>query len=301
LNPHRALDALVCGYASPVRAKKVLVIMQYESPSTHAVYVDESAGSGQGKILLLSACIQTYPVWAQFSDDWHQVLQTPPAINAFHVRQARKREGDFVAWKSLDLDLKIIALTEVIVRHDPRVFTCWISEEDYAETIRAHGPPDVQHAYFTCFLAIIMKVAEYQVWRGITTPADFIFDEKGDIGYEALLWYSEIRDTFPKEIKRVLGSTPVFRDDEEVLPLQAADLIAWRKRRRKEIGGLDPELASSMRIDELEGGEVHISRGSLEATAAKFRTLPGIREAQGQPSCYKQLKQGFRKKHGKRQ
>ncbi len=275
--------------------------MQYESPSTHAVYVDESAGSGQGKILLLSACIQTYPVWAQFSDDWHKVLHAEPSVNAFHVREARKLEGDFKGWKAIDVDHKIIALTEVIVRHDPKVVTCWISEEDYAETIRRHGPPDLQHAYFTCFLAIIRKVAEYQVWRGITTPADFIFDEKGDIGYEALMWYSEIRDTFPKDIQGVLGSTPVFRNDEEVLPLQAADLIAWRKRRRKEIGGLDPELASSMRIDELEGGEVHIPRSALENSAATFRTIPGVIETRNHPSCYKQLKRAFRKKHGKRQ
>jgi hypothetical protein len=301
VSTHRALDALVCGYATPVRRNKVLVMIEFGS-AEHIVFVDESQGAREGKILLLSACIQTYEVWAKFSDDWWEVLQSTPKINSFHVREARARAAgtDYAGWKPIDVDKKIIALTDVILRHEPHVFSCYMSINDYAETIKGVGPPDLDNAYFTCFLAILIKVAQYQKWLGITTPIDFVFDEIGDAGHEALMWYGVIRESLDPDIKELLGSTPLFRKDEAVLPLQAADLVAWHKRRRKEVLGHDIEVMASLRLDDLPGGEVHITRKDLEATAAKIAAVPGVKEARGGLSCYKQLKRNYRKKYGKR-
>jgi hypothetical protein len=288
----------VCGYASPIRKRKVIVIMQ----STHAVFVDESGGQGARKILLLSACIQTYPVWSAFSDDWDKVLRESLAITAFHVREARGKIKEFAKWKEIDVDRKIIALTEVIVRHQPQIVTCWMSERDYAETVRANSPPDLHHAYFACFCAIVIKVAQYQAYLGITTPADFIFDKHGEIGDEALLWHFAMKESQPDEIRTIMGSSPVFRDDKEVLPLQAADLVAWHKRRRKEFPGLDAKATASMRIDEVPGVEVEITRKALESMAAKNALVPGVKESRNAPSIYKQLKKMIyhkeKEKHG---
>jgi hypothetical protein len=263
--------------------------------STHAVFVDESGGQGARKILLLSACIQTYPAWAEFSDDWDKVLRESPAVSAFHVREARGKSKEFAGWKEIDVDKKIIALTEVIIRHQPQIVTCWMSEKDYAETVRANGPPDLHHAYFVCFCAIVIKVAQYQAYLGITTPADFIFDEHGEIGEEALLWHFAMKDGQPEEIRTIMGSTPVFKDDKDVLPLQAADLVAWHKRRRKEFPGLDAKAAASMRIDELPGAEVEITRAALESMAAKNALVTGVKESRNGLSIYKQLKKLIRK------
>jgi len=298
VNNHSALDALVCGYASVVRARKTLVMMKCETittDSTHQAYVDESGGPGAGHILLLSACILEYPAWVSFSDDWDRALRAEPAITHFHTREARNRQGDFARWKAIDVDKKVISLTEVILRHNPHVFTCWVSEEDHAVTVEANGVPDVRHAYFTCFMTILYKVAEYQAHRGITTPADFIFDEKGDIGLEALLWYSFIKKIARPGVQKLMGATPIFRNDEQILPLQAADLVAWHKRRQKEFGVNNPETAATMRINELPGGESHITREALELMASRIAELPGMAEARSKPSYYKQLKQEARK------
>jgi hypothetical protein len=265
------------------------------SDSTHQAFVDESSGVGKGRILLLSACIHTYLEWAAFSEDWLAALHEPPAITGFHVREARQRTGEFAGWKAIDVDRKIIALTEVVLRHDPHVLTVWTSEDDYIATVRANGVPDVRHAYFACFMAILIKVAEYQAWQKIKTPVDFIFDEKGNIGLEALHWYPFIKETAKPEFQKLLGSTPIFRNDKDMLPLQAADLITWHKRRQKEFGKFDQEVAASMRIDELQGGEAHIDRANLEIMASRMALLPGIKESQSQPSIYKQLKRDMRK------
>jgi Protein of unknown function (DUF3800) len=295
VTPTSALDALVCGYVDRVRAGKILVIMKPINPASHVAYVDESGCGATGNILLLSACIQTYPVWADFSNDWDAVLHLPPSISAFHMRKARKRAGEFAGWKAIDLDRKVIALTDVIMRHRPRVLSCWVSERDYKETVGSVAPSDLHHAYFTCFCVIVIKVAEYQLMRGITTPADYIFDDHDDIGNEALLWYAAMKDSQPSNIQALMGSSPVFRNDEDVLPLQAADLIAWHKRRRKEIAGLDPEVAASLRIDELPNAEVKITREMLEKFSGDIADIPNVELFREGDSIYKKLKRAMRK------
>ena len=292
MSPNHALDSLVCGYSAAIRKRKVMVMI---TPSTHVAFVDES-GNPAKDILLLSACINTYPAWANLSDEWSEALHRPPRIEAFHMRDARERAGEFSGWKTIDVDHKIISLTEAIVKHKPRILSCWISERDYAETVRASSPYDLRHAYYMCFCAIVVKVAQYQDYLGLSAPVDFVFDEKGDMGMEALLWYSAMRDAQPVNIQKIMGSTPVFRDDQDVLPLQAADLVAWHMRRSKEGGrSLDPELAATMRVNDLERAELHISRAYLEGIAQKTAQVPNVDKLKDGPSFYQTLKSQCRK------
>jgi hypothetical protein len=292
-----ALDALVCGYSRMNRAQKVLVMITGTGPIQS--FVDESEGAKEGKILLLSACVHRVSQWTQLSDDWQVVLDTSPSIRSFHMREARSFTGSFAGWKSLARDLKLIALTEVILRHRPHVISCWVSREDYNDVMRGSAPFDLRNAYFQCFAGIVIKVAEYLKLNGITVPADYVFDEKGDTGNEALLWYAALKDGAPPEIRPLMGSTPVFRDDEDVLPLQVADLIAWHKRREKENPGLDTERAATMRIDELPGGEIHLTRKQLEAEVAWMSRVPNVELTLDGPSVYQKLKYAI--KHGKKE
>lgn len=50
---------------------------------------------------------------------------------------------------------------------------------------------------------------------------------------ECVRWYRWIKQhpLFSATLRRRLGSTPIFRDDDAVLPLKAADMHAWHLRR----------------------------------------------------------------------
>ena len=89
MNPHRALAMLVCGYPNSIRTRKLLVMVNLREPATHVAYIDESHGSTSRRLLVLSACVLDYQGWAEFSDAWYRVLHQHPAINAFHMRDAR--------------------------------------------------------------------------------------------------------------------------------------------------------------------------------------------------------------------
>jgi hypothetical protein len=60
---------------------------------------------------------------------------------------------------------------------------------------------------------------------------DWVFDEQGKIGAAANNWYYFIRESVNDNTRKRMGSTPIFRHDETVLPLKAADIYAWQVRR----------------------------------------------------------------------
>jgi methionine-rich copper-binding protein CopC len=62
------------------------------------------------------------------------------------------------------------------------------------------------------------------------------FDEQGEAGLLALEWYRLIAPHFPAEYKEIFGRSPTMLDDEDYMPLQAADMLAWSVRR-----DLDPD------------------------------------------------------------
>lgn len=288
------LESLVCGYSREARNRKLLAMVNVRPRQRFVAYIDESHGSRNRKFLLLAACVTEYQRWVTFSDEWQAVLDASPRIGAFHMREARNRSGNFQGWEQIDVDLKVIALTEVIVRLNPYIVTCFVDEGHHGASV---GPiiRDVRNPYSTCFMAMTVSIARMQLHHGLTIPVDYVFDEKGDTEQEALLWYATTKEAQPPEIQKLMGSTPVFRDDEEVLPLQAADLIAWRYRRLLEGDKNDPELASSMRLDNLTHGEFAIPNSYLDEWASKMLEVNGVRETKHLPSIYEMIKSSKRK------
>jgi uncharacterized protein DUF3800 len=85
--------------------------------------------------------------------------------------------------------------------------------------------------YLLAHKAIINLTAQLQCDAGLKDKIDFVFDERTEErkiqrGFDYYL------TTLTPEFEEVTGSAPIFRDDTEFLPLQAADLLAWWTRRQ---------------------------------------------------------------------
>nr|NUR37546.1 hypothetical protein [Sphingomonas sp.] len=85
--------------------------------------------------------------------------------------------------------------------------------------------------HFTAFRAIldrfhIEKETFAQFGLPIDQPVDFIFDEHSIKRPFDAAWDEYISGR-PPDIKERFGQHPIFRNDREFLPLQAADLWAW--------------------------------------------------------------------------
>jgi Protein of unknown function (DUF3800) len=111
------------------------------------------------------------------------------------------------------------------------VIDAWISRKEFDEIVEPIIPYMMRHPYIMLFYPLLIKVAEWQYLAGQHLPADFVFDEQGSVGVEAVALYSHYKSLQKPHIAALMGSTPIFRDDKLVLPLQAADMVAWHKRR----------------------------------------------------------------------
>ena len=60
---------------------------------------------------------------------------------------------------------------------------------------------------------------------GIKEPVNFVFDEESEKEKITSSW-GLLKAAASPEIKKLMGTTPIYRRDEVTFPLQAADLLA---------------------------------------------------------------------------
>jgi len=273
------LDALVCGYSPKHRAEKLIAVM-------YQAFSDDSSSGEGGKTLLLAACVQRYQVWANFAFDWELALALPPSINYFKMREARLLIKEFAGWKASDRDRKIKSLTSVIMAFRPKIICAYVSRALFNETVGKVVPYALRHPYTLIFYPLIIKLAEWQHSAGITLPTDFVFDEQGDVGAETVLWYEYMKYLQPPHLQALMGSTPIFRDDKRILPLQAADLIAWHKRRIIDNPTENISRWPTAPIEELSYAQTWLTKQHLVNMEADMAQVPLVEHFHDKPKDY---------------
>jgi hypothetical protein len=291
-SPSEEIHALVSGYSRVDRESKILVMLQ--------TYVDDSASEQDDKILLLAGYVQEAKTWSAFSDDWRKVLESIPSIKYFHMVEAENLRDEFRGWTPTNRDLKIDALADIIVKYQPWSIECSVSRANYQRIIEPVAPYNLRYPYFPCFYGIVLHLAQWHAARKQNDPSldmppvDFIFDEQGAIGVESVLWYQFIKSIQTPIIQSYLGGTPVFKDDKKILPLQAADLLAWHLRRRKEKRNQNEVRPIMEKLIPLRHAEVNIGRELLNQMAQEMSQVPNVEMTRGKKNSVRQaLKQLF--------
>jgi hypothetical protein len=210
------------------RNKRWLVILQ--------AYIDES-GTGntrQEPYFALAGFISTSENWANFSTEWQKELDNDPPIKCFKMRQAFAKQGPFKGLNTEDIDQRVTKFIEIIKSYAMVRVSTTIDKRGYDQFIKGKLdiPSEIDSPYFWCFYQLIYAIIVYQRRHEWNTRIDFIFDEIGKLGPETIRWYPLLKKLATPAAKPYIGSPPIFRDDEQFLPLQAADLYAWLVRRK---------------------------------------------------------------------
>jgi hypothetical protein len=141
-------------------------------------------------------------------------------------------------------------------KHDLFQGSCAVSQEDYdaiVPPLLARKHPEYGDPYIFAFIGVValfssMEFRWEHAMRGVPAEKIVLFDKEAHTG-EAAQKVDFVFDTGKKLMDRkarslyqdVLTGIPVydgklgsidFRDDTEFVPLQAADLAAWQRRRR---------------------------------------------------------------------
>lgn len=252
----------------------------------HQGFSDDSMSGAGEKTLLLAACIEKYSVWADFCFSWEAALVSHPSIKYFKMREARQGIKQFDGWKPADREKKIKLLSRVIADYRPKVIVAWVSRAEYDEIVGPIVPYMLRHPYSALFYTLIAKLAEWQYDCAIPGATDFVFDEQGTVGPETVAWYEFMKSLQPPHLSAKWGGTPVFRDDTQTSPLQAADLVAWHKRRRIDNPEEDIARMPTAEIEGLTYGPVHLRREYLVEVATDMGKVPGVDTVHDKPKGY---------------
>ena len=224
--------ALVCGLPTPKRQRRVLVMLQ--------AYFDDSRmdpGEQSEGAFVLAGYIAEAAQWAAFADAWQAVLDLPsprglPPIGALKTKDAfqlRNRKSRFFGWTEAERDERLLRFAKVANSHAIRSIQCLIPTKDFKQIL---GVIEPVRPYWLAFHSLIGALAKFAAERGPEEQVEIYFDIQGDESEDRLRasFRQVIAQIRPDLAKRIAGE-PCFKDDEVVLPLQAADLIAWHMRR----------------------------------------------------------------------
>ena len=210
-------------------------------------FVDDSGSEPQSPLFVLAGFMSTAEQWADFSTDWAAALAEPPALEYFKAKEANRLRGQFDRHKGWDeerRDNRVSALISIIRKHAISRIHASVRTADFNTYIKNLPLPSrrltSESPYTLLFMQIILSNAAWMAAHGDRLrqahgPVDFIFDNQIGFSDEALLWWPSFKRILDEasrtDLPQYVGSAPIFRDEKQFLPLQAADLYAWHLRR----------------------------------------------------------------------
>lgn len=233
-------------------------------------FVDESGGKGQSRHMVLAGVVASAYSWAEFSKEWKACLNAHPTIPKLKMSEAAALSGAFGRFSESARDEKLRNLAQVINRHVSFMASSVIRMEA-AELHITGGVKPFRDPYFLPFHTLIMGIC-LDLWdHGIRERFEIVFDEHVIFGPRAHRWYPLMKEIIKykePEAAQILPGDPMFRTDDEFMPLQAADLFAWCIRRNTD----NPEeLAFEWLLDEIPN--VKSSTYSYFMDEERFRVL----------------------------
>ena len=189
-------------------------------------FLDDSGSEDTATQFVLAGYVSTVEQWKRFSPAWQAALDQSPRIPHFKANEALGARGVFAGMSPDEVWTKVGLLTQVIADHVAYSVVANVYRIAYEKTFdlekidhRFHSP------YYPCFYSIVSALESMPVDDG---PVTIVFDKQRGLGPRAL----EMVDALSSSRVRTVS----FGDDKSLLPLQAADLCAWRFRRRSQFG-----------------------------------------------------------------
>ena len=182
-------------------------------------------------MFVLAGWVSREELWERFPDKWQEALDSIPSIKHFKMHEAHRLEGQFQGWDEAVRDAKIEQLLTVIKRHVILGVHCAISHDAYHLLVSGKLARQLDRTYVLAFYFIMIEMLAFLHLSNWNERINFVFDEQGKDAVYALAAYDAFLRFAQEEIRPLIGDRPIHRRDSDVLPLQAADLLAWQTRR----------------------------------------------------------------------
>lgn len=261
--------ALVSGYSSRIRAGKLLAFLQ--------AFSDDSASDAGKQRLFMAGYLNRADRWALFADAWDEELRAAPSISYLKMVEANNLRGEFRGWSEEDKDEKLRGLARVIRHFTPFSFQFSLDRQPFNQAIKPIAPRGLGNPHFLCVFGIASSVARCAHREGVKDPIKFIFDTQQGVSEDIQLLFADMLSDLPRGARKLISGLPQFEDDKDLLPLQAADMLAWHIRREHEICGPNERLPMADVLRYSDGHLVtHLDESHFPHWAERFSEMPGV-------------------------
>jgi Protein of unknown function (DUF3800) len=237
----------MCAYAPRVRRGRVLAMLKCYSDESGCHEGDDS------NLFVLAGYLLEEINWEHFAEEWDAQLARDFPIDFFHMADAEYGDGVFAGIREEFRQRKVKDLAEVIWRYRPVPVAVSLDKRDYDRIVRGAVRPDCDSPYALLLYQLMRGICEFQKRRATVhgrecEPVEFVFDRQLPEEFRVLSWYEGLCEVVPEPIRTILSNTPVFRDDRKILPLQAADMLAWHVRREVEFPAEERSLLGMITV-----------------------------------------------------
>jgi hypothetical protein len=206
---------LFSGIPAQKRNRRLLMPVQ--------AYIDDSQTDGE--VLVFAGYLASFDQWEKFSVDWQELLDKPPRWERFKMAEIAGTK-DEERWERAGWFYRVVeryAAAFVAVSVDINAF--------HAAVKKAGFPPHkTWDPYVFAHRALLDATIQHQHELGISEPVDFIFDKFGKKKLIEDGWEVFKATCRPSLRDRISKNDPRFESDDDFLPLQAADMLAWHAR-----------------------------------------------------------------------
>lgn len=247
-----------------MRGERLLVPLQ--------AYVDDSGNEPTRPVFVLAGFVSTIERWNAFIVDWQSVCGTFPSTPDFRMATANRLKGGYWGGPSVDVsvrqahrDKRVAELIDVIKRHAVIRVQASMAWDTYRQHYKALEPA-IRSPYYILFCSIVLKLASWLHSYGGLRKVEFTFDEQSRDQLLCLAAHNHMLKVIKPDAASIISSTPVFRSDSAVIPLKAADMLAWHIHRHvtdgetARVSGIERQMSPQIeRLLEISGivADVH--------------------------------------------
>ena len=201
-------------------------------------FFDDSGSDPQSDgVFVLAGYLMPEPWWEDFAEKWYAQLQRDYRIGYCRMADAHAGEGEFAGMDSIFRQRKVKDLALVVRECSPLAISAQMSWKDYSVAVTGKVPGILENPYAVLFFDLLSGVSHlqamvYKVTKSHYPPIEFVFDVQNEAEAKCAEWYRELRKIVPEPHRSIIANTPSFKDDRNLVPLQAADMLAWHLRRK---------------------------------------------------------------------
>jgi hypothetical protein len=188
-------------------------------------YSDDSGSHLQSPVSLLGGLTGKREAWIQFESDWKHLL-SKWSIRYFKSSEQHVCQGEFKNWDHPKRDACVGEFLDLIVSYPIVGISVAIKRSDIVPLFQGmEYEPALEYAMLLTYILAKVEFATSLHERYADAQHEFFFDQQEDVVIASMLM---------RAVKRMRGriASVTFADSKKVLPLQAADMLAWATRRR---------------------------------------------------------------------